>query len=315
MTELDQELFQARERLEQQKQAESKLIGLRERRKALSLKEEELSLVRRREQSDVDKLEGRSLAAFFYSVVGKMDEKLDRELAEARAAAVKHDAAVRELADVDWEIEALTAKLEALGNCREQYAEAYARKAEEIRRRDPVGGPQLLELEERLAALDAREREIQEAVRAGEAALRAAEGVAGELSDAAGWGTWDLLGGGLIADLAKYDHLDAAQSHVEQLQVLLSRFQTELADVTVQADIQVRMEGFLQFADFFFDGLFADWAAMDHISRAQDQVSGTIAQIHGILLRLQELEEETGEERTMLQGRRDGLVLRNTAGQ
>ena len=31
------------------------------------------------EQADVDRLEGHSLAAFFYQVIGKMDEKLDKE--------------------------------------------------------------------------------------------------------------------------------------------------------------------------------------------------------------------------------------------
>ncbi len=30
------------------------------------------------EQADVDRLEGHSLAAFFYQVIGKMDEKLDK---------------------------------------------------------------------------------------------------------------------------------------------------------------------------------------------------------------------------------------------
>ena len=35
------------------------------------------------EQADVDRLEGHSLAAFFYQVIGKMDEKLDKERQEA----------------------------------------------------------------------------------------------------------------------------------------------------------------------------------------------------------------------------------------
>ena len=37
------------------------------------------------EQADVDRLEGHSLAAFFYQVIGKMDEKLDKERQEAYA--------------------------------------------------------------------------------------------------------------------------------------------------------------------------------------------------------------------------------------
>lgn len=46
----------------------------------------DLEQVFREEQADVDRLEGRSLSAFFYSVLGKMDEKLTKEQQEAYAA-------------------------------------------------------------------------------------------------------------------------------------------------------------------------------------------------------------------------------------
>ena len=71
------------------------------------------------------------------------------------------------------------------------------------------------------------------------------------------------MGGGLMADLAKYEELDDAQKQIEQLQVELRRFKTELADVEITADLQVTVDSFLKFADFFFDGLFADWAVLE----------------------------------------------------
>ena len=71
-----------------------------------------------------------------------------------------------------------------------------------------------------------------------------------------------------MADLAKYEELDDAQKQIEQLQVELRRFKTELADVEITADLQVTVDSFLKFADFFFDGLFADWAVLDHINQA-----------------------------------------------
>ena len=40
-----------------------------------------------------------------------------------------------------------------------------------------------------------------------------------------------------MADLAKYEELDNAQEQVEQLQVELRRFKTELADVEITADL------------------------------------------------------------------------------
>ena len=43
------------------------------------------------------------------------------------------------------------------------------------------------------------------------------------------------MGGGLMADLAKYEELDDAQEQIEQLQVELRRFKTELSDVEITA--------------------------------------------------------------------------------
>ena len=55
-------------------------------------------------RQDVDRLEGRSLSAFFYNVIGKMDEKLTQEKQEAYAARVKYDAAARELAGIEEDL-------------------------------------------------------------------------------------------------------------------------------------------------------------------------------------------------------------------
>ena len=95
----------------------------------------------------------------------------------------------------------------------------------------------------------------------------------GNLDNAEGWSTWDVMGGGLMADLAKYEeltmHRNKSNSSAE-----LRRFKTELADAEITADLQVTVDSFLKFADFF-DGLFADWAVLDHINQAQSRVENT----------------------------------------
>ena len=105
-----------------------------------------------------------------------------------------------------------------------------------------------------------------------------------------------VMGAGLIAigiaDLAKYEELDDAQEQIEQLQVELRRFKTELADVEITADLQVTVDSFLKFADFFFDGLFADWAVLDHINQAQSRVENTKDQIKRVLALLKKMRED-----------------------
>ena len=132
------------------------------------------------------------------------------------------------------------------------------------------------------------------------------------MDSAEGWGTWDLLGGGLISDIAKHSHLDEAQSKVQNLQSELRRFKTELSDVTINADMQVSVDGFLRFADYFFDGLFADWAVMDKISQSKSSVQSTKSQIESVLSRLRSMEASSDQTIKKLEDEKDSVVLRAT---
>lgn len=107
---------------------------------------------------------------------------------------------------------------------------------------------------------------------------------------------------------AYHSRLDEAQACVESLQSQLRRFKTELADVTIAADFQVNIDGFLRVADYLFDGLFADWAVLDQIHQSQDQVQNTRSQICSVLNYLQTLMDQTAAEKTRLQQEIERLV-------
>ena len=117
-----------------------------------------------------------------------------------------------------------------------------------------------------------------------------------------------MLGGGLIADLAKHSSLDEAQEAIEQLQSQLRSFRTELSDVIIQADIQVNVDGFLRFADYFFDGLFADWAVLDKINDSQKQVENTKKQIEEVLHSLKIMMQSAEREQAEIRNTIDALV-------
>ena len=119
MTNYDNNLRQLQQRVALKKQLEAKLNDLRNQRRVFDQKVVELRVEHRSEQADVVKLEGRSLANYFYQLFGKLDEKLDEERREASAAKVKLDAAERELAAVDYEIQEIQAQLQDLYGCEE----------------------------------------------------------------------------------------------------------------------------------------------------------------------------------------------------
>ena len=302
----DQQLKELLAQCARKKKLEASAAELRRQRDTYAARAEELKEAMREEQADVDRLEGRSLAAFFYNVVGKMDEKLTRERQEAYAARVRYDAAARELAGAEEDLARCQAELGTLDGCEERYAALLREKTQAVKAAGGAAAEQILRMEEREAYLESQERELGEASAAGQSALATADEILESLSSAEGWGTWDLIGGGLIADLAKHSKLDEAQAAVEYLQSQLRAFRTELADVTISADFQVNIDGFLRFADYVFDGIFADWAVLDRINQAQ--VEDTRAQICAVLDRLGQMADQAERERAGLRQEIEGLV-------
>lgn len=308
MTYYDEQLKQLHGQVVRMHQLQAMTEELRTQRTALSAQVRELEAIKLEEQADVERLEGGSLASFFYNVIGKMDERLNKEREEAYAARVKYDAASRELDAVERDLERCTAELGKLHGCEKQYETVLGEKAAAVRAAGGVDAEEMLRMEERDTFLENQKRELSEAIAAGNRALSTANQVLSSLDSAEGWGTWDLFGGGLISDLAKHSHLDEAQSAIEHLQSQLRQFKTELADVTIHADLQVNVDGFLRFADYFFDGLFADWAVMEKISQSQRQVQDTKNQIESVLSRLFSMTEAAQREQAEIKDKLERLV-------
>ena len=310
MTNYDNDLIQLQQKVALKKQLEAKLNDLREQRKVFDKQVIELRVAHRNEQEDVEKLEDKSLANYFYQVIGKLDDKLTEERRQAAAARVKLDAAERELAAVDCDIQEIQSQLSELYGCEHDYAAALQKKRAEIKESGTPAGAEILELEEKIAFLESQKREIREAQSAGRNALRAADEVLSELKSAQDWNTWDIWGGGgIITHMAKHGHLDDAQANVMALQGMLRKFKTELADINIQANMQVNVDGFLRFADYFFDGLFADWAVGDRISESQNAVQKTRSQISSMISRLENMDRTADKKIESLTAKAEDLVV------
>lgn len=310
MRNFDIELNALRGKLARKSKIESMLTSLRAQLVDLKAEEQRLARIRSEEQTDVERLEKVSLASLFYAVINKKEEKLDKEKAEAYAVALKHDTTVRQIEATEYDISALETELHGLSGVGEQYEKVFAAKAEAVKAENPEYGAEIRRIEDRLGYVAAQQRELYEALSAGRAALSRISSIESELDSAEGWGTWDLLGGGLISDLAKHSHLDDAQGQIDDLQNLLRRYRTELADITIQADIQAQVDGFLRFADYFFDGLFADWAVLDSIHSSQGEISSTRSQVDEVQRRLEDMKASLYAETDSLKARLSEIVLK-----
>ena len=308
----NEQLLQLQEKVSQKKSIEAKLNELKAQRGELDSRVQEFKKVMWNEQADVDRLERTSLTSVFFAIIGKKEDMLDKKKVEAYAAKVKYDAAVQELNLVEEDIRRMEAQLREISGCERQYETLIQEKGAAIKASGSADAERILQIEEQIIAQKSHKKEISEAISAGSRALSSASSVLSSLDSAEGWGTWDLLGGGLISDIAKHSHLDEAQSKVQNLQSELRRFKTELSDVTINADMQVSVDGFLRFADYFFDGLFADWAVMDKISQSKSSVQSTKSQIESVLSRLRSMEASSDQTIKKLEDEKDSVVLRAT---
>lgn len=293
---LERELKELRERLRQEERAGARRADLLAQREEVRARKQALADALAEEERDVEALEGMSLQAIVQTVLGRKEERLEEERREAVAARVRYQDACRALEDVEDRLRRAEEALRQTGADRARYEALLEEKRRLLRAADPDLGARIVALEERSARCRALLKEIGEAQAAGRAVSEALDRAANSLDSAEGWGTFDMLGGGLIATAAKHGRIDEARDAAQEARRLLSRFRTELADVRVCARLDIEIGEFATFCDYFFDGLFADWAVQNSIHRAQGDVEDTARQVDGVMGRLDRMEEETRAE-------------------
>ena len=286
------QLAQAYQKAARLHKIDAMLEQLRSEQKDLKQQKRELAEILVKETGDVRKLEGKSLAALFYTVLGKLDERVDKEKEEELAARLKYDQAGQDLQDIREQIERLEAERPAYAESEQEFAALYQQRQAELLQGNDLMARQLFALTEETKRLKIKLQEIEEATLAGEEALDNLGRVRKRLDSAHSWGTFDLLGGGLLSGLAKHSHIDEAKELMGEAQHLLRRFSAELADIEMGADFAVSTQGFAKFADFFFDGLISDWYMQSQITHSMDSVFEAEDQVTEVMERLRQIKAQ-----------------------
>lgn len=128
-----------------------------------------------------------------------------------------------------------------------------------------------------------KDKEIKEAIRAGERALGSLREAQRQLNSAGNWGLLDIFGGNTVSGLMKHMKVNNASRCVDDARRDLAAFRDELGDIRDIEDLHVDIDGFLTFADFFFDGFIADIFVQSKIREGQRQVQEAIRRVEDIL--------------------------------
>ena len=286
----------------------AKLEELKAQKSDLTQKSSDLQRTLEKENADVARLETKTISSFLLSIAGKKVEKLNKERNEAYAAKLKYENALRELDTVENEINNCNSELTSLRGCDNEYKRAYNERLEELKSSGGEKGEEILSLEKEITELDHRKKETEEAKSVAERALYIAEDIVDSLKKAKNWSTYDLWGGGMFADLSKHEHLDHAQDLAESLQDQLRNLKTELSDIKIDADLTIRIDGFMRFADYFFDDFFSDIAVNDSICTSLYHAENTEKQIRDVLAKLNEILANSKRNKDLKETRIQSIV-------
>jgi chromosome segregation ATPase len=287
-TELNSQLSEAHQAQRQRDKLRADLLRAQDDLKKEQARLAELQAISDREDQDVRRLEGLSMTALFYTVLGSKDEQLQKERQEYLSAHLKLRQSQYAVEALEGDVEHMKSRLARFGDVDARLQALLEKKEALLAKAGDETARRLSQLSEQLGEAQSQLREVAEAIAAGQEAHQAVNQVLQNLKSAQGWGAWDMLGGGLLATAVKHNRIDDARKAAYEVQEALRRFQRELADVEQSAKFIVEdISSFETFADFFFDGLIIDWVVQAHIDRSLDNTRATAGRLDDLLAQLE----------------------------
>lgn len=229
-----------------------------------------LENVLQKEGKDVKKLEGLSLTGLFFTILGSKEQQLEKERQEYLAVKLKYDECNNSISAIKDQLKDTKQKMNQLKDIELQHKYILKEKENFILNNNSTVAREVIQISEEITGIQSNIRELKEAIAAGNAVLEEVNHVIDSLKSAQGWGTWDLLGGGLISTAIKHSRINDARDSVHQVQQKLLIFQRELKDLDLclKPGISIDIGKFTAFADYFFDGLIIDWIVQSGINNS-----------------------------------------------
>ncbi|WP_332645259.1 hypothetical protein [Lysinibacillus sp. 54212] len=260
----------------------------------------------------LNKLDGFSFVNVFYNWIGKQQELQEERYDLLATAELKLIEAQLMYEDLNDDLVDTIYKINAIN---EEYLIAQIKEIENkiqvyYMANNHVKAAQLNQVLEQQFLLQQLLIEIHEAIVAGKEAQKELTEAAKALSNANNYSTWDLLGGGFIVTTLKHEKLDQSKAYLHRAQIALQRFQNELLDIQeIKNDtLQVDTDGFVKFADFFFDDIFSAWSIHSKISTSTNQISRVLDDVSNTLIALQQKVEIAERKKEQLSAEKDKLI-------
>lgn len=251
------------------------------------------------EQKDVDKLEGISLAGIFSALSGKKEERLEKERQEAQEALLQKEAADSAFQKLEQEIRKNNAEILCLEGCEVRYQKALEERAAELEAMGRDTG--LLQLQKEIGALEAEDKELQEALDAGRDVRSQVEKAIEALDSAESWGVVDMMGGGMMTTMMKRDRMNQAKNAMTEIEYLLRKFRAELSDIAGADAVGADKFGTeWSMMDYLFDGFFIDYLVQQEITESLSNMRTLAKETERVCESIQQRREENQKKKEQL---------------
>lgn len=266
--EIDRQLQQTKEELKTAYQTERDLQQAKLQLEQQQNERKKWAEQARKAKGAVRRLSRISLRTILYWILGIGEEKrrqAEQKLLEAQNQYGNVSEATKR---TETRVIRLKSQWTPIASLEEKYSHLLSQKEQVIVDRQGEQAKQLSQLTTKINQLRLDGRELKEAIAAGQRAVSALHQVQSDLDSAKGWGTWDILGGGIISTAIKHSRLDAAKQHTQAAQQRIAEFKAELADVGQHLSSALEVGGFLTIADYIFDGMIADFMMQSKINKS-----------------------------------------------
>ena len=280
---INEELNETMESLQNIRIIQKKIASVSESLRYLKNQREELYIQLEKEEKDVEKLNNFTFENLFCTLTSSKTDKLQKEEEEVLEVKSRIDRLNFEIEAEERQLKNLKSDKSAKLKLKKRYAELLNEKREIIKTIYPGIWRQLEKRNEEIECLMLKLKEIKEAVYAGERASTQVGKIQKTLQSAANWGTLDMVGGGLLSSVAKRNKMREAQDQIHDFQHTLRKFSRELKDVDLEIIIDLGIDDFLGFTDWFFDGLLVDWMVQSKINNARDQINRLDSKISSLI--------------------------------
>lgn len=130
--------------------------------------------------------------------------------------------------------------------------------------------------------------QIQNALNTVNSLIPLVEEAENQFKSARNWSFLDVLGGGMLVDLVKYHKLNKAGNSMNKISSLMQQLSYELGKIRIPNDYSMQLNGFVTFADFFFDGVFVDAYMTSKIMSSLDEVSKLKSKLYVLKSKLED---------------------------